>query len=221
MRTEESAANVMETLHRFERFSGLSINAEKSMVIPLGQTSAIPQSIGGLPTGLKTKILGIWFSNQRSQADHYAWNFQPIIQKMRGVCNAWSNRSLSLKGKITVYNALVVSLLQYAISNTFTPRRVFEEVKKIATTFLWAGKHPKIAYDTVIQGTQEGGLRLVDLESRASASLLSWVKRIVFNPQGTAANITRAFCGEFFQELIWAAKRDFSDTMAPVSPFNG
>lgn len=49
--------------------------------------------------------------------------------------------------------------------------------------------------------------------------LIAWVRRIIFNPQGTASNITRAFCGEPYPELIWAAKYSFSDTIAPVSPF--
>lgn len=59
----------------------------------------------------------------------------------------------------------------------------------------------------------------MDLETRAQVCLLAWAKRIILNPQGTAANITRAFCGEFFPELIWAAKHNFSARIAAVSPF--
>lgn len=59
----------------------------------------------------------------------------------------------------------------------------------------------------------------MDLESRVKVCLITWARRIIRNPHGTAANITRAFCGEFCTELIWASKRNFADSVAPVFPF--
>lgn len=133
---------------------------------------------------------------------------------MKNTCNAWGNRILSYKGKVTVFNVLVASLLQYVVTNSLTP-----EVKKVACDFLWSGKRSKIAYDTVIQDTEHGGLRLTDMEARVRACLLSWAKRVILSPGSTADNLIRVFCGETNPVLIWAAKRDFSERLSQASPF--
>lgn len=148
--TPASATAVLETLKLFETFSGLQINPEKSAVLLIGPHTDTPSSVAGLKSEDKAKILGVWFSNCRNHTDHYEWNFKQQIQKMKNTCQSWANRTLSYKGKGTVLNVLVISLLQYVITNTITPKRVFPEVKKIACDFLWAGKRNKIAYNTVI-----------------------------------------------------------------------
>ncbi len=42
------------------------------------------------------------------------------------------------------------------------PSMVFKEIKHIVVDFIWEGKTSKIAYDVLIQQTEEGGLKLVD-----------------------------------------------------------
>lgn len=219
VQSAESAEAMLDTLGHFAKFSGLHLNMEKSLALPIGPHIHPPANVGGLNCGTKMKILGVWFSNSRSQAEHFSWNFLPQLQKMKDTCKAWSNRTLSYKGKVTVFNVLVVSLLQYVVTNSQTPKRVLAEVKKIACDYFWSGKRSRIAYDTIIQDTRHGGLRLMDLEARVKVCLLSWVKRIVLSPGSTADNIIRVFCGEVNPTLIWAAKRDFSGSLSQVSPF--
>lgn len=141
------------------------------------------------------------------------------MQNMKRTCNLWHNRSLSLKGKVTVYNTLIVSLLQYVIANTHTPTRVCEEVKEIAREFLWSGRRSKIAYNLLLQSIQEGGLKLLDLGERVTVSLLAWARRIILFPDGTAGNMIRVFTGELNDVLIWASKRNFADSLTLTSPF--
>lgn len=54
----------------------------------------------------------------RSPEDHFAWNFKAQLDKMRASCSSWNNRALLLKGKVTVYNTLMISLLQYVCANS-------------------------------------------------------------------------------------------------------
>lgn len=138
---------------------------------------------------------------------------------MKNTCKSWNNGTLSLKGKVVVFNALIISLLQYLISNTHTPRRVIPETKKIACEFIWSGKRSKIAYNSLIQSVSDGGLKLMDIEARITASLLSWARRIILSPESTANNIIRMYCGESNTVLAWAAKHNFSGYLAQVSPF--
>lgn len=106
---------VAESLLLFGRFSGLKINKEKSAILPLGERPKEENVDAGplrIQLANKVKILGIWFSPSRSTQEHWEWNFLPQLLRMRAVCNSWINRSLSIKGRITVFNSLIFSLLQ-------------------------------------------------------------------------------------------------------------
>lgn len=72
------------------------------------------------------------------------------------ICSSWTNRSLSLKGRVTVINLLVTSLFQYPCSYTHAPAEVFKQLKKITTTFLWDGRKPKVVYNTLILPVSQG-----------------------------------------------------------------
>lgn len=128
---------------------------------------------------------------------------------------------MSLKGKTTVFNSLIISLLQYVTANTTTPKRVIQEVKEMARGFLWSGKQSKVAYDTVIQLIRDGGLRLADLECRIKASLLSWVRRTLLSPESSAAETLRLCTQEKDLNLILGAKRHYPKEIIQQSPFYG
>lgn len=129
---------------------------------------------------------------------------------MKSICAAWGNRMLSLKGRVTVFNSLPISLIHYVCANTFTPKRVLSEVKKIACDFLWAGKRNKVAYNIVIQQVKLGGLHLMDLERRIIASRLGWIKRALMSPQCSTARILASiFSGEV--KSVLHQKRNFKE----------
>lgn len=141
---------VLSTLELFSSYSGLKLNYEKSSIFHI-RAGLCPSSLWlKLFLLQKAKILGIWLSRNRLEEDHYLWNYSPLLDKQRNTCSAWNNRSLSLNGKVTVFNALVSSHIQYVNMNTSTPTRVITEVCKIATLFLWDKKRSKIAYDPII-----------------------------------------------------------------------
>lgn len=217
--SRDSGKAAIQTIQLFSRFSGLRLNKNKSMALPIGSHDSTSDSFCGLKCVQKVNILGIWVSNKRSLDDHYRWNFAPALQKIQACCDSWANRSLSLKGKVTVYNSLMISLLQYLVANTVTPPRVFREVKKMACAFLWSQKKNKVVYGLVIQAIADGGLRLMDLQSRTEASMLSCIRRILANPRETSAEYLREILHEQDLKLILASKRSFSGTIRLRSPF--
>ena len=100
---------------------------------------------------------------------------------MQQLLNSWKCRKLSLKGKITVINSLALSSLIYLASIIHVPDRVYTEIKNILTDFIWDGKPPKIAYNTLIQGIENGGLKLIDFKNKVKSLTISWVKRLSSN----------------------------------------
>ncbi len=57
----------------------------------------------------------------------------------------WSQRGLTLKGKVTILNSLALSPLIYVSSIIDTPYIVITEVDNIITEFLWKEQMLKIA----------------------------------------------------------------------------
>ncbi len=81
-------------------------------------------------------------------------------------------------GKITIVNTLTLSSLPYLASVIHVPSMVFKEVKHIVVDFISEGKTSKIAYDVLIQQTEEGGLKLVDFEDKVKSLKVIWVKHL-------------------------------------------
>ncbi len=83
---------------------------------------------------------------------------------------------MSLKGKITVINNLALPPLLYVASVIHTPDIVFKEVKAIMLDFIWDGKPSRIAYDVLIQSIGNGGLKLMDIDTKVKFLKAVWVK---------------------------------------------
>lgn len=109
---------LISTLTTFIRWAGLKLNKSKSMILVPGATDHDQASLEGtpdqasfegIPVVREMKILGIWFCQEDSIQNNMRCNFTPLLNKIRSMCESWSNRSLSLKGKVTVVNSLLIS----------------------------------------------------------------------------------------------------------------
>lgn len=178
----QAVKHLLCLLERFSVLSGLRINVHKSHLLLLGKHKDPPSSIGGIKTTDQVKILGIVYKAHMREDEHFALNFEDRIFKIQQICCAWINRILSLKGKITLINSLMISVLQYPSSYSYTPTRVWTEVKKIVAGFLWNNGRSKIAYNLMIQDIPAGGLKLADFETRIQAAHISMIRRAWHNP---------------------------------------
>lgn len=102
-----------------------------------------------------------------------------------------ANRSLSIKGKITYFKSLMISLLQFPCTSICTPARVFSELKKILTDFIWDQKWSKVVYNTLVQEVAAGGLKLLDFYVRVQVIRLNWVKFLWKRQDSLASSILR------------------------------
>lgn len=178
---------LLSFLGTFASWSGLNINKAKSMILLPNEALSGIRALHGIPVVDKVKILGVWFTGQCSTEDHYLLNFKPQLSKIRGVCESWNARNLSIKGKVTLVNSLMISLLQYQCSLFFTPPQVFRDYRKFVTDFIWNGRKAKVAYATIILPVAQGGLNVMDLETRVMVSTLQWIRRFIKRPESNTA----------------------------------
>ena len=70
------------------------------------------------------------------------------------------------------------SKLNYVISSIFTPNAIIKEANSIIFNFLWNGKD-KIKRNSVIGDYDEGGLKMIHLESFVRTKHIMWIKRLL------------------------------------------
>lgn len=122
-----SLHSLMDLLDDFSRISGLKVNPHKSHLLLLGNFKDPPESIRDIRIEHKVKILGVVYKTKMTEDEHYTLNFASRIAQIKRICDTWLNRRLSLKGKITLINSLMISILHYPCACSFTPIRVIAE----------------------------------------------------------------------------------------------
>ena len=177
----KSVSQSVALFHKFETVSGLTINLEKTEVIPLGRLKKLNIK---LPSELKKinlntgpfKTLGIWFSNNDKEI--LDMNFYSRIEKIKTLLQIWSGRHLSLKGKITVLKTLVIPQISFLFSVLFVPLYILEDIDKLLLSFLWNKKTPKVKRETIIASIEDGGLKMPDIFEINKTSKIMWIKRL-------------------------------------------
>ena len=93
----------------------------------------------------------------------------------------WSQRDLSIVGKINIIKTLALSKLVFICSVINTPKDFCKEVNKIAFDFIWNNKPAKIKKTTLIEQKSVGGLDMKEFTLFDKALKLNWVKRLCSN----------------------------------------
>ncbi len=139
-----SVENTIKTLTLFHKCSGLKINIEKSKakyVEKILQPDHFPRGLSWIKTPLET--LGIHITNNSEENLNY--NFKPKIVTLKKKLAIWKQRSLSLKGKITIINNLALAPLIYCASIIDVPERAIKEINNIIQNFIWDGRTSKLS----------------------------------------------------------------------------
>ena len=93
---------------------------------------------------------------------------------MEKLFEAWKTRNLTLFGKTCVINTLALSKILYRISVLSLP--CDEEIKtinRLIFKFLW-NKTDRIKRNTLIRSINEGGIGVIDVESKFMSIKASW-----------------------------------------------
>ena len=106
------------------------------------------------------KVLGVNIVPNQKEARDVTWT--GLINKLKHTLNEWKQRKLKLKGKVIVLNSVVLGALDL-------PVWVLSELYQLTSNFLWEGKGVRISHKTLIAGHSEGGLKLVDIDTKRKA----------------------------------------------------
>ena len=173
-----SLLHLLDCLERFRRYAGLKVNRYKTQCLTIGEIDVSHARIEGITWCNELKILGVVLGKNLKEEQHYLLNYKSRIDKIRNICLDWKNRNISLKGKITLINAIMIPTIMYPAMVTAVPKNALSELNNIIYKFLWNSNHNKIAKSTMCAQVKHGGLALADFETKVIASNLNWIKRL-------------------------------------------
>ena len=172
-----SVNNLFVLLSRFEKCAGLKINVSKSEMLWLGSMRHRKDKILNLQmTDEPVYALGTHFSYDDNLSDQR--NFFDKLSKLQKTLNFWSQRDISVYGRINIVKTLALSKVIFICSSMETPPRFAEEVNRIIFDFVWNHKPAKIKKSTLIKSKKDGGLEMKDFVIFDKALKLNWVTRI-------------------------------------------
>jgi endonuclease/exonuclease/phosphatase family metal-dependent hydrolase len=175
---EQSLTLSLTLIDMFSKCSGLKMNRDKSESMYIGSSSNFRHKTSTIKwTNGHVKCLGIYINNNNEKAAEY--NIKQKFEKMENTIKIWKTRYLTLKGKVTIVNSLLISQMLYIASVMFIPEWAITKYQQLISQFIWDNKPPKIKYQTLIAPIDKGGLNLQDLKTKIEANKITWIKNMV------------------------------------------
>lgn len=174
---------VVRVLDNLYSNTGLQTNYDKTTIYRVGSLANSQAKIYTTKnfkwTNEPIAILGVKIPTSPDKNLTCNINFNHTITKALNVLKQWELRKVTLMGKILLVNTLIASLFVYKfqVLPNIT-KEMLIAINDMILKFIWSGKTPKISRQILIRDKKQGGLRLVDIESRQSALKVQWLIRI-------------------------------------------
>ena len=180
--SEKSFKTSVFILDEFEKISGLKLNPSKCTVLRIGRlrntNTKFMENKNFVWTSTSAKTLGIIFHTDRNQL--LQLNLTPKIEEFKKCLEVWKKRNLTTLGKITVIKTFALPKLIYPLTNLHNPsQETITDLKRTMNKFIWNSKVNKVSHNTAIKEYEEGGIKMIDIESFLTSIKASWVKRLV------------------------------------------
>uniref|UniRef100_A0A1A8B8E8 Reverse transcriptase domain-containing protein n=1 Tax=Nothobranchius furzeri TaxID=105023 RepID=A0A1A8B8E8_NOTFU len=119
VRDMEGIDEVMKAFDLYGRASGAKISIKKLCIMQFGDQKNIPCKWEFERRNQNIRIMGIVFGEDAGEARDLAWG--SVINKIKQILAVWKGRSLNVKGRAVVLNALVFSRMNYVMSTLDLP----------------------------------------------------------------------------------------------------
>ena len=103
-----------------------------------------------------------------------------MIKSIKQCLNSWNWRGLTLLGKVQVIKAFAVPKILYRTAVLPCEGEFMKEINNLIFGFLWKGKD-KVKQTAMINDTENGGLKMVDIDLMIRTQKIMCVKRYLDN----------------------------------------
>ena len=172
------------------RASGAKFNLEKTEIIPIGTAehrarmlhtrclhpddAPLADGIRIVPEGHSARILSAWIGNNTDQAQPWS----PIIDKIKEHLDHWAAAHPTLDAKRLIVQMVVGGMTQFLTKAQGMPPTVLRTLTTITRNFLWDKNRspPGLSIPRLTKPIPQGGINILDLETRNQAIELTWVR---------------------------------------------
>jgi hypothetical protein len=176
----EDIPKILDLLITFQEISGLKTNVDKTIAYVIGQKrdKYPPENDFGLKWSKGTiNLLGVTLGEDTNLSIDE--NFKKRIEGIETLTKIWAGRNLSMKGKLTIINSLLVPKLIYPCTILDVPDEIVKQATECIKTFFWNWKQPKIKVDTLVRNIEDGGLKFPCLDCRIKSWKTIWAIRAI------------------------------------------
>ncbi|CAJ1079165.1 pol-like protein [Xyrichtys novacula] len=149
-----SIDKVLKHIHDYEKVAGAKMNLEKSEIMFCGSNVDSVNKWNFAEVNKPKRILGVYVGKNENEATRTNWEI--VITKTKNILNLWKARGLTLKGRVIVTNALVLSKINHIMGVCELPHWALNSLNSVISSFLWRGKGNLIAHRVLIANKREG-----------------------------------------------------------------
>ncbi|KAL9963192.1 hypothetical protein ACROYT_G032369 [Oculina patagonica] len=186
LRDIASYHRLLATLQLFSRFSNLKVNNEKTEIFAIGRHRP-DQTNYRHEVRTSIKILGIVFDYNtplRMKA-----NFDSVLKSTNDLLNMWKWRGLTLLGKIQIVKSFIIPKVLSKASLITVTEDFIKEINSLIYRFIWKG-NDKIKRAALINDIENGGLKMLDMQSMIFAQRVMILKRFADKDNDSSWKIT-------------------------------
>ncbi|EIE92063.1 hypothetical protein RO3G_16774 [Rhizopus delemar RA 99-880] len=133
-----------------------------------------------------------------------------LLEKLRTHFNIYSQRQLSIRGRASIANLLILSRIWYYMRIFHPTQQFLKEVRSLTYNYVWQKKFPYVSMDRLTLPIMQGGLGLLNPPTQHLQLQMKWLF-LIFQQNNTVSP---------FQEfLLQHVGRISSDPTHPVLPF--
>ena len=176
LKNKNSIAPAIKTIDNFSQISGLYLNLDKTFGIWLGIDRNNEKKCNGITFPEEPiKCLGIYIGHNKTECENLNW--EPKIKEIDKLFESWKTRKLTLIGKTQIINSLAISTFVYNFTLLIVPDNVIKKLNTLIFKFLW--KKEGVKRSVVINKRSNGGLNVIDIDSKIKSLKASWIPRLL------------------------------------------
>ena len=199
-----SLREVMDTMQKFSKCSGLKINMDKTNAIWLGSKAGCEDKLCedlNLTWTDSFTLLGLHFEAKLTNMTET--NFVAKIGKVENILGFYSKLNLTLIGKICVIKTIIIPIFIHILTVLPTPTQTFiERLEKIIKQFLWKDGKVQISLEQLALDIGDGGLKLTKFNVLDKALKITWIEKL-YSTSGDWQELCKHVMGETDKNQVW------------------
>ena len=219
--TEKALKTTLNLITYYAKFSGLSMNNEKTRVIWLGSMKGSSLTLCNnfnlnWDQGHFT-VLGVKFSTNLNEI--ISINYNKKIREIKNLLLQWSKRNLTPYGKNIVIKTLAMSKINHLLLALPNPsQNILKNLQTLFFNFAWNGSRDRVKRKITIKDYSQGGLRFIDICSFNQALKLTWIRRLQHSDNQKWINLLAAQWPDYQKYNIFG-NEFIKQNMNKLNPF--